>query len=144
MDLESRIGILSDLADYMNSDDPTWLSARERSHSANPWFIPEFTELAVSQIREKFLSARLLSEWVKPYDFTDTSAPVRNVGIVMAGNIPLVGFHDFLSVFISGHRQTIKYSSKDNHLLPAIIAFIHSRYPETRNLIGSAEMLKGW
>ena len=45
----------------------------------------------------------------------------KNIGIVMAGNIPLVGFHDFLCVFISGHNQTIKLSSKDNILLKHLV-----------------------
>ena len=143
MDLESRIGILSELADFMNSDDPAWTLARQRAQAANPWFIPAFTDLAIKQITDKFLSAPLLREWVEPYGLNEKERTSKNVGVVMAGNIPLVGFHDFLSVFISGHRQTIKYSSKDNQLLPALVAFIHGRYPETKELITSAEMLKG-
>lgn len=142
MDLESRIGILSDLAEFMNSDDPAWISAKQRAQASNPWFIPAFTDLAVKQITDKFLSVALLEEWVAPYRL-NAAKPAKNVGVVMAGNIPLVGFHDFLSVFISGHRQTIKYSSRDNQLLPALVAYIHSRYPETKELIGSADLLKG-
>src|ERR1700712_2674715 len=143
MDLESRIGILSALGEYMKSEDPAWMEAQRRAQAFNPWFIPEFTGLAIRQIAEKFLSAGLMKAWVEPYRLSDTPARQMNVGIVMAGNIPLVGFHDFLSVFISGHRQTIKYSSKDNQLLPALVAFMHERYPETKHLVGSAEMLKG-
>jgi hypothetical protein len=64
----------------------------------------------------------------------------RNVGLVMAGNIPLVGFHDFLSVFVSGHRQTIKLSSKDDVLLPHLAGKLRE-WGATG--ITFADMLKG-
>jgi len=61
---------------------------------------------------------------------------------VMAGNIPLAGFHDFLSVFIAGHRQTIKPSSKDIVLISAIVARLIEWEPACANLISLADILK--
>src|SRR5688572_30195930 len=61
----------------------------------------------------------------------------------MAGNISLVGFHDFLCTFISGHRQTIKTSSKDDVLIRHLAEHLHTLDESTRDLIGFAEMLKG-
>jgi hypothetical protein len=61
----------------------------------------------------------------------------------MAGNIPLVGFHDFLCVFISGHRQTIKPSSKDDVLIRHLVQHLNQRDAETLQSISFSEMLKG-
>ncbi|MEI9956047.1 MAG: acyl-CoA reductase [Ferruginibacter sp.] len=61
----------------------------------------------------------------------------------MAGNIPLVGFHDFLCVFISGHNQTIKLSSKDDVLLKHLVQKMYSWDISVQNYISFAEMLKG-
>jgi hypothetical protein len=67
----------------------------------------------------------------------------KNIGIVMAGNIPLVGFHDFLSVFISGHKQTIKLSSKDDILLKHLVEKMTAWEPSLAAVVSFAEMLKG-
>ena len=64
---------------------------------------------------------------MKDYDFPAQNDNPKNVGIVMAGNIPLVGFHDFMSCFLSGHRQYIKLSSKDPWLIPAIMDFLNKK-----------------
>jgi hypothetical protein len=61
----------------------------------------------------------------------------------MAGNIPLVGFHDFLTVFISGHKQTIKLSGKDDVLLKHIVQQLQGWDAEVNDYIGFADMLKG-
>jgi hypothetical protein len=61
----------------------------------------------------------------------------------MAGNIPMVGFHDFLCVFISGHRQTIKLSSKDETLLRHLVERLHEWDAQTKELIRFETMLKG-
>ena len=61
----------------------------------------------------------------------------------MAGNIPLVGFHDFLSCFLSGHRQFIKLSSKDPWMFPALLNFMNRKDDSCTDLIQTADMLKG-
>jgi hypothetical protein len=68
---------------------------------------------------------KALNEWLSNYSINEEK-PIKNIGIVMAGNIPMVGFHDFLCVFLAGHRQTIQFSSKDNILLPFLIETIKS------------------
>ena len=59
----------------------------------------------------------MLEAWVDQYQLNTMLIQPKAVGIVMAGNIPLVGFHDFLCVFISGHKAIIKPSSKDEVLI---------------------------
>ena len=60
----------------------------------------------------------------------------------MAGNIPLVGFHDFLCVFISGHKATIKASSKDEILIKHLIEKLIKWAPELKSYISFADQLK--
>ena len=69
-------------------------------------------------------------------------APPKNVGLVMAGNIPLVGFHDFLCVLVSGHRQTIKLSSKDDVLLKHLVSKLQEWEPAIGAYISFSDMLK--
>jgi hypothetical protein len=80
--------------------------------------------------------------WVNYYHLDDNISP-KTIGIVMAGNIPLVGFHDFLSVFISGHKQTIKLSSKDDILLRHLIEKMWDRDARSKDFISIADNLKG-
>ncbi len=142
MDLENRISILVQLGKYMQSDEPSWTEAKTRAFQHNPWFIPEFIDLAVNQIVEHFLRESLLVEWAARYLADQGPANPKKVGIVMAGNIPLVGFHDFLCCFISGHRQVVKLSSKDAVLFPALIEFLYSTDSNTRDYIQTDTMLK--
>jgi hypothetical protein len=118
MNLRQRIELLGQLGAYMQSSDPAWLQAREKAYIHNNWFIPAFVDEAVAAIATRFLQPDLLEAWVARYP---GFGEPRNVGVVMAGNIPLVGFHDFLCVFLSGNHQTIKLSSKDNVLLPHLV-----------------------
>lgn len=88
----------------------------EKTSEINPWFVPEFAFLAIKSIIP-WLDKNKLTQWVDDYNLP---SHVANVGVVMAGNIPLVGFHDFLSILILGHNIFVKLSSKDRFLLPSI------------------------
>lgn len=129
--------MLGRLGEYMASADPAWISAKERAFALNPWFVPVFMDRAVDNIVSRYLQPGPLTAWA-----AETPNPV-NVGVVMAGNIPLVGFHDFLCVFVSGHRQTIKLSSKDNVLFPHLAARLVEWEPSLRETIVFSEILKG-
>ncbi len=85
-----------------------------RAGNFNAWFTPAQCELALSGIR-KFLVKDALTSWTSSYDLE--SGRSRNVGVVMAGNIPMVGFHDLLAVLVSGHRLSAKLSSQDSVLM---------------------------
>lgn len=142
MILQHRINLLSKLGTYMQSEDPSWRDAKQRASAQNGWFIPEFVELAIKNIAENFLSAGRLKEWTAYYNVAPHILRPRNVGIVMAGNIPLVGFHDLLSVFISGHRAIVKSSSKDEVLTKHISDVLTSWDLGINDLISFSEMLK--
>lgn len=120
MNLPQRIELLEKLGHYMTSDDEAWQSAKHKASVNNPWFTPEFINLATENIAQEFLTAKALQRLISGYFIPQNQAP-QNVGIVMAGNIPLVGFHDWLCVFLTGHIAYIKLSSKDDVLLPFLL-----------------------
>ncbi|BFG70088.1 acyl-CoA reductase [Sediminibacterium sp. KACHI17] len=143
MILQERIQLLARLGEYMLNKDEEWTAIQARAYRENAWFIPEFIEKAVTQIATRFLQPELLLKWANQYDIQDQPSQVRNVGIVMAGNIPLVGFHDFLSVFVSGHSMTIKTSSKDEFLIKHLIKKLYEWENTIQNQVSFAEQLKG-
>jgi hypothetical protein len=85
-------------------------------HLVNPWFTPSNVRSAVSAIADE-LTKENLFRWTDAYQALKNEPGGRNVGIVMAGNIPLVGFHDFLAVLITGNNVIAKTSSKDKDLI---------------------------
>lgn len=142
MKLQNRIELLLKLRNYLLENSTEWQDIKLNASIHNGWFTPEFIDLAVTNIAEQFLEKDKLNEWVNHY-FLNDSIVAKNVGIVMAGNIPLVGFHDFLCVFVSGHMQTIKTSSKDDILLKHLVDKMVEWEPEVQNYISFAPMLKG-
>jgi hypothetical protein len=143
MNLQERINLLSRLGDYMLSDDENWQQAKEKAERENSWFIPEFIELSSKNIATQFLDKAALSEWVKQYRLSATNFSPKRIGIVMAGNIPLVGFHDLLCVFITGHIAVIKPSSKDKTLVKHLVKVMAGWDEEINKLISFGDMLKG-
>ncbi|HTD92894.1 MAG TPA: hypothetical protein VK644_03745, partial [Chitinophagaceae bacterium] len=143
MNLQERIDLAVSLGQYMLSADPAWAAAKEKAGQQNSWFIPEFVELAVRNIADSFLQRPALEAWTRSYDLPPVQAHPKNIGIVMAGNIPLVGFHDLLCVFISGHSALIKLSSKDEVLIRHLAEKLSDWSPAIGDLIRFPERLKG-
>ena len=140
MNLQNRIDVLADLSHYLDKNVDQWIAAKSKAQLQNPWFTDLFIASSLSNIQHEFLSKEALMVWANQYPLNKIKEP-KTIGIVMAGNIPLVGFHDFLCVFLSGHRQLIKMSSKDNVLLTQLIQYLHGQYPATRDLIKIADTL---
>lgn len=141
MNLQQRQEILEQLQEYISGNSPEWEEAKARAYRLNNWFVPEFIELAVQSIAEQFLQKDKLQQWVEHYRIDDNIA-AKTVGIVMAGNIPLVGFHDFLTVFICGHKQVCKLSSKDEVLLKHLVDQMISWNLAVAERVKFASMLK--
>ncbi len=119
MNINDRVDLMVKLGEYFVMNDETLQSVKQKASMQNPWFSIDFVNLAIKNIAQNFLQKDLLESWISQYDFKENPVQ-KNTGIVMAGNIPLVGFHDFLCVFISGHRAIVKLSSKDEVLLKHI------------------------
>ena len=116
--IKERIGHLANLAAVLQSNDELE-SVVSRTSAINPWFTAGFTHTAIAAIRDEMLRGDKLTAWLSPYQIID-AAPQQVVGIIMAGNIPLVGFHDFLCAYILGHPMRIKLSGKDEILFPFV------------------------
>ncbi len=142
MNLQHRIDLLDELGKYILSDDPAWVAAKDRATYENGWFISEFVTDASQNIAKEFLVKEKLISWSNRYQIKNTIEHSKKIGIVMAGNIPLVGFHDFLCVFISGHKAIMKPSSKDSVLIRHLVEKINEWEPETVSYTLFAEMLK--
>ena len=121
MTLQTRIRLFTRLGEYILGDNADWQDCKERAYREYPWFITEFIELSVKKIAENFLQEKALTDWTMAYSVPDYQNQPQNIGIVMAGNIPLVGFHDLLCSFISGHKTTAKVSSKDSVLIKHLV-----------------------
>src|SRR6478735_328510 len=102
MNLSQRISAFAKLGDQINQTQPFELQQIiENVKNQNPWFTEGNIKLAIEGIT-KFLTLSELEKWTSSYDL-DQQKP-KTIGIAMAGNIPLVGFHDFLCVLLAGHR----------------------------------------
>ncbi len=113
-----------------------FISLVELSQSHNGWFTPEQVYFSV-QSWAKALAETNLNQWLSTYDFSKTTP--KKIGLVLAGNIPLVGFHDFLSVLISGHDVLVKTSSNDQHLLKFLAKYLISIQPKLNSKITFVE-----
>lgn len=91
------------------------------SQSHNGWFTPEQVYFSINSWSEA-LTDENLSKWLSAYTFTDKSP--KNIGLILAGNIPLVGFHDFLTVLITGNNVLVKTSSNDQHLIKFLAKYL--------------------
>lgn len=106
---------------------PDTAAVIDRAATANPWFLPQEIVRAVEAVRSELLERQRLEEWASAY------SPVRTpkrILVVMAGNIPLVGFFDMLCVLMSGHTCLVKPSSKDAVLMGYIIDSLRSIDPD--------------
>lgn len=112
MDLESRIKKLVDLGDYIRDDGEELQAVKVQAKLHNQWFTLENIDFALKAIASEMLKEDILRNWVGNYEFQGR----KRIGLILAGNIPLVGFHDILSVYIAGHMAKVKASSKDSIL----------------------------
>jgi len=109
-----------------------------RAAEENLWFTEPFIRSALHALA-RMLDEEKLRQWTGPYRLPDEPEHPRTVGVIMAGNIPLVGFHDMLCVLISGHRLLGHLSSKDRILPVAVrdlLTALHPGWKEKIQLTG--------
>ncbi len=141
MTLQERIDLLVRLGKYIEQNDENWRATKLKANRLNPWFIPEFIDNASNNIASSFLQENKLEEWVESYQLPQQNAHPKMVGLVMAGNIPLVGFHDMLCIFITGHEQLIKPSSKDEILIKHLVNRLYAFDAAVQNYISFSDKL---
>jgi acyl-CoA reductase LuxC len=140
MTKEERIAGFADLAVTIRQMDS--LAKQElfgQTANTNPWFTEANIELALAGI-SRFLTTETLTTWQNRYELSNTS---KKVGVIMAGNIPMVGFHDLLCVVLAGHKALIKLSSTDKILIPRLVEMLIKINPEFSEQIEFVDKLSG-
>ncbi len=143
MDIYQRIDSFGFLGDHLrrfheNSNEPDILSlvqAARLAYAENPWFTPENIRIALNNLGEA-LNSEKLSSWISGYhEKFEKPLLQKTIGVVMAGNIPAVGFHDFMCVLIAGHKIKARLSATDARLLPAMADILTGYLPEWKEKI---------
>lgn len=142
MNLEEIKAALVKWGKQLQNDDPQFKAVREQAYHVNQWFIPEYIQKSLDNIIQNFLQPQKLDQWTEMYPNLQLPEVSKTVGIVMAGNIPLVGFHDLLAILITGNKARIKLSSKDPLLLPFVVQKLAEVSPKLAERIEFAENLK--
>lgn len=128
MNIESRVLGLNKLSayikeflaknsEYYNENDVEFQQVLKKSEIENPWFTADNQKFALTQWSD-LLTQGNINEWLQNYSPSKTR---KKVGLILAGNIPLVGLHDVISVILSNHIPLIKLSSKDKTMLPFLL-----------------------
>ena len=155
MTLDNRIEAFSELGKFLRQTEPD--ESKINNHALkdlfyndlkdlitqvaiyNPWFTEENTKKAIAAIAQQ-LNKNSLEAFVEPYRAAILkNKEAKQIAVIMAGNIPLVGFHDFLCVLLSGNRFMGKLSSDDKYLLPFLAKVLISIEPEFANYIEFTE-----
>ncbi len=110
-----------------NPENTTWESSLRQAEAENRWFTSENIALALRSISD-MLQPEKLKKWLDRYEIPETGD--KKVGLIMAGNIPLVGFHDLMCVLLSGNSAVVKTSSLDRRLPKKLVETITEINPE--------------
>lgn len=121
--------------------DPSLEELMFRAEAKNPWFAKEFVQYALNAIANDMLRREALEEWLQRYQLKTVD---KTVGLIFAGNVPLVGFHDFLCCYLSGCRIKIKLSGKDDLLFPAVLRMLQEIDPQLKERVEIVEQLKDY
>jgi len=138
MNTEQKIKVFHALGKYILAENQELEKAIHTASLHNKWFTPANVKHALKAIAENYLDEKLLHRWLSNYHLPGNKNPKR-IAIIMAGNIPLAGFHDLLCALITGNIAIIKQSSKDRHLLPHLLDKLCEAEPQLKNTFGFAE-----
>jgi len=139
MNINERTELISEIGEFLknyldekydNKKDDNLIEFEKvirKAQSNNSWFTDENIKINLTYWSKKLIKTNL-NQWLSKYNLNDTSR--KNIAIIMAGNIPLVGFHDFICVFLAGHNSIIKLSSNDKYLIPFLLNLV--KFPSDR------------
>jgi len=153
MDLQQRINAFVKLGDFLsqftndgikkNNEIPHnelffdgFIHQIKLAQEHNGWFTKENILFALNGWSNQ-LNIKNINTWISKYNFNIEN--LKNIAIIMAGNIPLVGFHDFLSVLISGQKVIVKQSTNDKYLLPFLAKYLEHVEPNFKDRITFTE-----
>ena len=136
---KQRIMAFLQLGHILQNPDEQLSSLIDSAKQYNTWFTPQSTAMAINAISE-MLNETDLDKWIDAN--TDEPVKMNAIGLILAGNIPLVGFHDILCVLASGNKALIKLSSQDKQLIPYILSKLSEIEPRFTEQFEFIERLK--
>lgn len=154
MDLQQRINAFAKLGNFLSQFTRQEITAKDNvphndlffdgyvhqmkiAGENNGWFTKE-NILFATEAWATLLTKKHLTDWLREYDLDEANGS-KQIAIIMAGNIPLVGFHDFICVLLSGHKVVVKQSSNDRHLLPFLAKYLEFVEPQFKGCISFTE-----
>lgn len=142
MQYKKHIITFSKLGDFItqNLDTDALKALFWSTRNENGWFTEDNVKLAVENIAKIYLNEAALEKFAQKYALSENLNP-KKIGIVMAGNIPAVGFHDLLCVVLSGNIALLKLSSGDTAAMMFLINKLYEFDPELKNIIIIAQRL---
>ena len=143
MQYKKHIITFSKLGDFIiqNLDTDALKPLFSATRNENGWFTEDNVKLAVENIAKIYLNETALEKFTQKYAFLNENFNPKKIGIVMAGNIPAVGFHDLLCVVLSGNIALLKLSSSDTASMTFLINKLYEFDPELKNTIIIAQRL---
>ena len=136
MNIKKRIKSIVLLGKFLQND--SLESIVHKANSKNNWFTPQNNLSALRAIGKEFLDENKLTPWIEKYNQNNVSL---KIGVVMAGNIPAVGFHDALCVLISGHKLLAKLSSEDQVMMTFLLEKLIEIEPEWQDYISFVDRI---
>jgi hypothetical protein len=144
MSIQSKSSIINTLVALgrqLTSPDETLTRLMQAESNHNAWFTPESVEQAVTAAGAS-LTESILTQWLDKYNFGNNTP--KKIGLILAGNIPLVGFHDVLCVLISGNIALIKASSQDARLIKYVLQLLVNLDNSSAGQFQFVERLQGF
>jgi hypothetical protein len=141
--IAERIQHLLSLKEYLQSSDPQWLQVIELAERSNGWFTEAFIQHRIKAICKEYLNEDQLIAFAAHVPVVENKPTTPTLGIVTAGNIPMVGIHDLLCAYLGGFAMHIKLSSKDEVLMKEVILKLKSLDASMDDRIQLQPMLKG-
>ncbi len=139
--LERRIDLMEALGRILQDpDDPRMIELKKQAFIKNNWFTVENSSKALEAVGKAFLGRSEMERWSGKYEMKGNTS--KRVGMILAGNIPAVGFHDLLCTFLSGHKSIIRCSSKDDVLIPGIVHILTELEPGASDHFEIGDQLK--
>lgn len=129
---------------FQDRSSDRWQAVMHKAYVHNKWFTLENVNASFDALANSFLEKSKLENWLSNYDIPEEQKNPKRVGIVMAGNIPLVGFHDLLCVYLSGNKLMMKLSEKDKVLMTFVLELLAEIDPETKEYLEVVDKLENF
>jgi len=144
MTLNERIASLTQLGSALKENNDTRKFAVAKAYYDNKWFTEPEVNRMLTAITDHYLDYDNLSAFANKYNLPTVTSNIKSIGLIPAGNIPLVSFHDVLCILLTGHQVIIKLSDKDKALLPWVMQVLESINLELARQVTFVDKLVGF